>query len=83
MPIWGVHIASERGWVFIPTRRTTEAGIYKASGETVLYGEAGRCRTRAYPKLVVDGVEVSMDGAGTEEEPFCDLGVGEPFGNKP
>src|SRR5829696_6625206 len=75
IPIWRTHIARQEGWVFVPTRRTTEGGIYKASGEAVLYGETRGRRTRANPELVVDGVEVPVDGARTEEESLCDLGV--------
>jgi hypothetical protein len=47
--------------------------------EVVLNGEACRHGTRACPKLVVDGVEVPLDGAGAKEESLGDLGVGEPF----
>jgi hypothetical protein len=49
--------------------------------EAVLHGEACSCGTGAYPKLMVDGVEVPLDGAGAKEEPFGDLGVGEAFGH--
>src|SRR5215208_1192333 len=53
------------------------------SEEAVLYGEACRCGTGAYPKLMVDGVEVPLDGAGAKEESLGNLGVGEPFGHQP
>src|SRR5215204_1078810 len=59
----------------IPGKRNSE--------EAVLYGEACRCGTGAYPKLMVDGVEVSLDGAGAKEESLGNLGVGEPFGHQP
>jgi hypothetical protein len=49
--------------------------------EAVLQSKACSCGTGAYPKLMVDGVEVPLDGAGAKEEPFGDLGVGEPFGH--
>jgi hypothetical protein len=51
--------------------------------EAVLYGEACRYGTGTYPKLMVDGVEVPLDGAGAKEEPISNLGVGEPFGHQP
>jgi hypothetical protein len=47
--------------------------------EVVLNGEACRCGTGACPKLMVDGVEVPLDGAGAKEESLGNLGVGEPF----
>ena len=53
------------------------------SGEVVLYGEARGRTPGTHSYLVVDGVEVPMDGAGTEEEPLGDLSVGEPFCHKP
>ena len=59
----------------IPGKRTLE--------EAVLHGEACRYGTGAYPKLMVDGVEVSLDGAGAKEESLGDLGVGESFGHQP
>ena len=49
----------------------------------MLYGEACRYGTGAYPKLMVDGVEVPLDGAGAKEESLGNLGVGETFGHQP
>jgi hypothetical protein len=59
----------------IPGKRNLE--------EAVLHGEACRYGTGAYPKLMVDGVEVPLDGAGAKEESLGDLGVGETFGHQP
>ena len=55
----------------------------RGSEEPVVYGEAHSRGSGAHPQLVVDGVEVPVDGAGAEEEPLGNLGVGESFGHKP
>ena len=80
----GAQTANEGKWAFMPTKGTIERaempGRYN-SEEVVLYGEACRCGTGAYPKLMVDGVEVPLDGAWAKEESLGNLGVGETFGH--
>ena len=44
--------------------------------ETVFYGETCRCGPRTDPQLMVDRVEMPVDGTGAKEELFCYLGVG-------
>ncbi len=41
-------------------------------------GETGGFCARVDSQLAVDGAQVPIDGAGTNEELLCDLGVGEP-----
>ena len=67
--------AHKRGTIDRAHRYTWEVELE----EVVLNSEACRCGTGACPKLMVDGVEVPLDGAGAKEESLGNLGVGEPF----
>ncbi len=50
--------------------------------EAVFGGEAGRGRPRADPQLVVDGVEVPLDGAWAQVELLGDLSIRHSLGHK-
>jgi hypothetical protein len=48
----------------------------------MLDGVAGSSAARGDPDLAIDRGQVPVDGARTDGELLCDLGVGEPLGHQ-
>jgi hypothetical protein len=61
------HFPNESEWAFTPNRQACRAGV--RSAEAVFQGEAGGRGVATRTDLVVDGVEVSLSGAGGSELP--------------
>ena len=80
-PFWG-----EAQWAFMPTSKPQrdETHLQQRETQTRPCSTAKRvAAARAHSDLVVDRVEVPLDGARAEEELFSDLSVGETASHEP